>query len=100
MKTLGISKPHTGVYNAAETRVFDTATPDWFVDTYKIRDFVLTVGLVETRKNQLMLLHALRDTGLPLVVVGRNYDRNYLRLCQRHAPRGTLFIEHLSHDKL
>ena len=100
VKTLGVSKPHTVVYNAAETRVFDTATPDWFVDTYKVRDFVLTVGLVEARKNQLMLLHALRDTGLPLVVVGRNYDRNYLRLCQRHAPRGTLFIEHLSHDKL
>ena len=99
-KTLGVSLPHTVVYNAAETRVFDTATPDWFVDTYKIRDFVLTVGLVEPRKNQLMLLHALRDTGLPVVVVGRNYDRNYLRLCQRQAPRGTLFIEHLSHEKL
>ncbi len=99
-KTLGVSLPHTVVYNAAETRVFDTATADWFVDTYKVRDFVLTVGLVEPRKNQLMLLHALRDAGLPVVVVGRNYDRNYLRLCQRQAPRGTLFIEHLSHEKL
>ncbi len=99
-KTLGVSLPHTVVFNAAETRVFDMATPDWFVDTYKVRDFVLTVGLVEVRKNQLMLLHALRDTGLPVVVVGRNYDRAYLRMCQKHAPRGTLFIEHLSHEKL
>ena len=33
-----------------------------------------------------MLLQALRGTRLPAVVVGRNYDRNYLRLCRDAAP--------------
>lgn len=99
-QTLGVSMPHTLVFNCAEPQVFDSATPYWFIDKYKVRNFVLTVGLVEARKNQLMLLHALRDTGLPVVVVGRNYDRNYLRLCRRHAGPKTLFIEHLPHEHL
>lgn len=99
-RTLGVSLPHTLIFNGAETSVFDRATPDWFVNQYKVRDFVLTVGLVEPRKNQLMLLHALRDTGLPVVVVGRNYDRRYLRLCRKHADKNALFIEHLPHEQL
>jgi GT2 family glycosyltransferase len=99
-RTLGVTLPHTLVFNGAETTLFDRATPDWFVEQYKVRDFVLTVGLVEPRKNQLMLLHALRDTGLPVVVVGRNYDRNYLRLCRRYGGRKAIFIEHLPHEHL
>ncbi len=99
-ETLGVSMPHTLVFNGAETGLFDSATPDWFIENYKVRDFVLTVGLIEARKNQLMLLHSLRDTGLPVVVVGRNYDRNYLRLCRRHAGPRAIFIEHLPHEHL
>lgn len=99
-QTLGVSKPYTLVFNGAEPHIFDSATPDWFIENYKVRDFVLTVGLIEPRKNQLMLLHALRDTELPVVVVGRNYDRNYLRLCRRHAGPRTIFIEHLPHEHL
>jgi GT2 family glycosyltransferase/glycosyltransferase involved in cell wall biosynthesis len=99
-KIHGIEKPFTLVYNGAETAVFDRATPDWFVNEYGLRDFVLTVGLVEPRKNQLMLLHALRDAGLPIVVVGRHYDLAYYRLCRRYAPKGTVFIDHLPHEQL
>jgi glycosyltransferase involved in cell wall biosynthesis len=99
-KIHGIEKPFTLVYNGAETAVFDRATPDWFVNEYGLREFVLTVGLVEPRKNQLMLLHALRDAGLPIVVVGRHYDLAYYRLCRRYAPKGTVFIDHLPHEQL
>jgi len=99
-KTHGIEKPYTVVHNGAETTVFDEATPDWFVGQYGLKDFVLTVGLVEPRKNQLLLLHALRDAGLPIVVVGRHYDRLYYQLCRRHAPPGTIFIDHLPHEQL
>ncbi|MBI1849946.1 MAG: glycosyltransferase [Planctomycetes bacterium] len=98
--TLGVTKPYTLVTNAAEPGIFEAATPDAFVRAHGVRDFVVTVGLVEQRKNQLMLLYALRRTGLPVVVIGRNYDRNYLRLCREFAPPKTLFIEHLPHDML
>ena len=99
-QTLGIVRPFAVVRNTAEPRVFETATKDWFIDKYHVKDFVLTVGLVEPRKNQLMLLYALRNTKLPVVVVGRNYDRNYLRLCRKFAPPNTLFIEHMPHELL
>lgn len=97
---LGVERPYTIVRNGAETSVFTSATPDRFVARFGKRDFVLTVGLVEQRKNQLMLLHALRDTGLPIVVIGRHWDRAYYRLCRRFAPPGALFIDHLPHDEL
>jgi GT2 family glycosyltransferase/glycosyltransferase involved in cell wall biosynthesis len=99
-KVHGIEPPATLVHNGAETAVFDQATPDWFVQTHKVKDFVLIVGLVEPRKNQLMLLHALRDTGLTVVVVGRHYDHAYYQLCRKFAAPGTLFIDHLPHEQL
>jgi GT2 family glycosyltransferase/glycosyltransferase involved in cell wall biosynthesis len=98
--TLRVKKPYSLVTNAAEPAIFESATPDAFVAAYGMRDFVITVGLVEARKNQLMLLYALRKAGLPAVVVGRNYDRNYLRLCKEFAPKKALFIEHLPHAML
>lgn len=99
-RTLGVSRPYRVIYNGAEAAVFDEASPEPFVKKYGLRDFVITVGLVENRKNQLMLLHALKDSGIPLVVVGRNYDRRYLSLCRQHGPADTLFIEHLPHAEL
>ena len=99
-QTLKVQKPFNVVPNGAEIEVFENAKPDWFVKKYKIRDFVLMVGLVEARKNQLMLLHALKDEGVPVVIVGRNYDPTYLRLCHKYAPDKTLFIDHLPHEQL
>jgi len=98
--TLGVKKPYTVVRNGAEHEVFLKADPAWFEAEYGIKDFVLTVGLVEPRKNQLMLLRAVRQLGLPMVVVGRHYDPWYMNLCKRQAPAGTLFIEHLPHELL
>lgn len=98
--TLGIELPHTLVPNGAEHAVFDQATPDDFIRDYGVRDFVLVVGLVEPRKNQLMLLHALKDAGLPVVVIGRHYDLGYYKLCREYAPKNTLFIDHLPHEQL
>ena len=99
-KTLGVEMNHTVIYNAAEAAVFDQASPDWFIKQYGVKDFVITVGLVEPRKNQLMLLHALRESGIPIVVVGRHYDRRYYQLCRKFAPKGTIFIDHMPHEQL
>jgi GT2 family glycosyltransferase/glycosyltransferase involved in cell wall biosynthesis len=99
-QTLGWTLPSTIVHNAAEPSVFEKADRKWFLENYGLENFVLTVGLVENRKNQLMLLHALKDTRIPVVVIGRNYDRNYLRLCREHGGPRTVFIEHLPHERL
>lgn len=92
--------PYTIVRNAAEAAIFDKADPKWFIDKYRVKDFVLTVGLVEPRKNQLLLLFALRKTNLPVVVVGRYYDLDYRELCRRWAGEQTIFIDHLPHELL
>ncbi|MEQ8767264.1 MAG: glycosyltransferase [Planctomycetota bacterium] len=99
-KTLEMSLPYTVVRNAAEPAVFDAATPDAFVQKYGVEDFVITVGLVENRKNQALLLYAMRSLGIPVVVVGRHYDPYYMRVCRDIAPKNTLFIEHMPHEML
>src|SRR5260221_13343538 len=41
-QTLGEEKPYTLVFNGAETSVFQSATADWVVQNFKLKDFVLT----------------------------------------------------------
>jgi len=70
-----------------------------FAATYGVRDFVLCVGRLETRKNQLMLLEALRDDPCPVVLVGGRFTYNpqYAALCRGLHRRGpTLVLDHLA----
>lgn len=99
---LNVHKPFTIVPNCADPGVFAKADPTWFVGRYGLRDFVISVGHIEGRKNQLMLLYALRGTGLPVVVVGAPHrsDPPYFDLCRQYAPEGTLFISQLSQPEL
>jgi|GEM_PF-824604 glycosyltransferase involved in cell wall biosynthesis len=99
---LNVHKPFTIVPNCADPGVFAGADPAGFVARYGLRDFVISVGHIEGRKNQLMLLYALRGTGLPVVVVGAPHrsDPAYFDLCRQYAPAGTLFISQLSQPEL
>jgi glycosyltransferase involved in cell wall biosynthesis len=86
-------------FGADHLRVEADATTDHFARTYGVRDFVLCVGRLEPRKNQLMLLEALRDDPRPVVLVGgrSSYSPAYGRLCRRFRRRGpTLVLERLS----
>ncbi len=76
------------------------ASPEPFVARYGTRDFVLVTGRVEPRKNQLMLLLALREAGLPVVVAGAQVHQGYLDLCRRVAPPETNFVGRLEPDML
>ena len=62
------------------------------------RDYVLAVGAVQHRKNQLAALAAAREVGLPLVVVGPERDAAIARkLRERGATlRGHIPIEELA----
>lgn len=99
---LNVHKPFTIVPNCADPEVFAGADPTGFTARYGLRDFVISVGHFEGRKNQLMLLYALRDTGLPIVLVGAAHrsDPAYFDLCRQYAPEGTLFISQLSQSEL
>ena len=99
--TLGLTDiPMTVVPNAVLPERFLGASPEPFQSAYGHRDFILCAGRLEPRKNQIMLIWALRDTDLPLVIVGRHSKRDYADLCRRWAGPNVHFIPELSPQML
>ena len=76
------------VPNPVEPGLYVNATPDLFQQAYGLQDYVLCVGRLEARKNQITLLHALRDSGLKLVLVGHAANPEYERLLRSVAGPG------------
>lgn len=66
-----------------------------FKQTYKLGDYLLSVGIIEERKNQLSAIHALRDADIPLVFVGDYRDRTYYEACVKAAPSHFKFLPYL-----
>lgn len=63
--------------------------------------FILNVGTIEERKNLLNVVKALKDTNIPLVVVGKKtkYFRKVEQFVQQHKIR-VQFLEGVSMDEL
>jgi polysaccharide pyruvyl transferase WcaK-like protein/glycosyltransferase involved in cell wall biosynthesis len=98
--TFGLDLSRSIVVPNGVRETFFGATPDLFVSKYGLRDFVLCVGRVETKKNQLSLIAALRGEGIPLVIVGRPNPQAYYDLCRRYADGNVHFMESLSEEEL
>lgn len=88
------------VPNAVSPERFIHATPDAFIERFGLRDFVLCAARIEPFKNQLMLIWALRDTGIPLVLVGSISDAQYGALCRRWAGENVRFVGEIPPDLL
>lgn len=74
-----------------------------FVEEYGIKDFILCVGRLESRKNQLMLQLALENSTLPVVFAsgGFTYQPKYANAVRSFKRAGkTLVLEQLSPDML
>lgn len=74
-----------------------------FERTYGVRDFVLCVGRLESRKNQLMLLKALEDSELTVVLAagGFSYQPEYEQAVRAFKRRGnTIILDRLSVEML
>jgi len=64
-----------------------------FAERYGLEDFILCVGRLESRKNQLMLLHALRDDKTPVVLVGsRTVQPEYEAWCRSVSRAGPTLV--------
>ena len=77
--------------------------PSRFEQTYGVKGFVLCVGRIESRKNQLMLLKALEDSELPIVLVGGgfSYQPEYDRAVRNFQRRGqTIILDRLNEQML
>lgn len=66
-----------------------------FKQTYKLGDYLLSVGIIEQRKNQLAAIHALCDSKIPLVFIGDYRDRAYYEACVKAAPPHFKFLPYL-----
>lgn len=87
------------VPNGADPRFAD-ADPSLFRRRFRGGDFVLCVGRIEPRKNQLGLIRALADSPLRLVIVGDAVPEHeaYADRCRRAAGANVSFLPRLAHD--
>ncbi len=58
---------------------------------------ILCAARVETRKNQAMLLYALRGLDVPITLLGEEYDPDYSALCRRFAGSNVRFVSQVAH---
>jgi glycosyltransferase involved in cell wall biosynthesis len=75
-----------------------SAGPEAFGKAFGLKDFILCVGRLEVRKNQLALLAALEDEDVPLVFVdgGVSFSPEYAEYCRKFRRRGpTVFTGRL-----
>ena len=82
----------TIVPNPVEPGLYRGASPQLFEQTYGVRDYILCVGRLEARKNQITLLHALRDSGMPLVLIGHATNPDYDKLLRSVAGPNATFV--------
>ena len=78
-------------------------TAQLFISRYGLRDFVLCVGRLESRKNQLMLLKALENEDVPVVFVsgGFTYQPEYAAAIRGFRRKGrTLVLDRLEPEML
>jgi glycosyltransferase involved in cell wall biosynthesis len=62
-------------------------------DTGHARDYILSVGAIQARKNQLAALAAARDVGLPLVVAGPRRDEVLAAELKRRGARVEGYVD-------
>jgi glycosyltransferase involved in cell wall biosynthesis/Tfp pilus assembly protein PilF len=77
--------------------------PELFERQYGVKDFVLCVGRIESRKNQLMLLKALEDSDLTVVLAGGgfSYQPEYEAAVRAFKRKGrTIVLDRVTPDML
>lgn len=69
---------------------------DLFVKKYGLRNFVISVGRIEPKKNQLGLIDALRDSRIPLIFIGNTnpYHKSYISTFFKKI-KGNFYIRYL-----
>ncbi len=81
---------------------FAEAMPENFVTEYGFRDFVLCVGRIEPRKNQLNMVRALSGIQAPVVFIGDYvpHYKAYYDHCRKEAGKNIHFLGPLPHHTL
>jgi len=90
----------TTIYNAVDNLFFESINPALFREQFNITaPFILNVGNIEPRKNQLNLIRAMKEfPELKLVMIGHQRDPDYAKACFVEAGEQLHYIEPLAHD--
>jgi glycosyltransferase involved in cell wall biosynthesis len=97
-------KPFKVVSNSVDLDFFRPSTYKDDEDIEYLRNlgdpFIVTVGRIEPRKNQVMLLEALKGLGHrpPVLFIGQNSDEYYYNMCK--GVGGFMYLDHATHKKL
>lgn len=87
------------IFNGVDRR-FTKGNPEYFRSKMGLDKFILSVGRIEPRKNQLRLIRASQTFKYPLVLIGdpvSGYEE-YYETCRREATSTTRFIKGFSHE--
>ena len=97
-RDLGVSTPIHPVPNGVDPDLFLIPSPTPFEE----RTYVLYVGRIEPHKNQLGLIRALQDSGLSLVIAGKDHPDHgdYAEACRRAGSGWVRFAGPVSDAEL
>lgn len=91
----------TPIVNGVNEIFFEPAQAEVFREKFKLHaPFVLCMGNIEARKNQLKLIEALTGSGLHLVLAGQEREAEYAARCRRLADDTVHFTGALEHGSL
>jgi glycosyltransferase involved in cell wall biosynthesis len=86
------------IVNGVDDIFFQPVDPEIFKEQFGIEEpFVLCMGNIEERKNQLRLIEALAGTGLRLVLAGQVREADYAEQCRRIADNTVYFVGKLEY---
>jgi glycosyltransferase involved in cell wall biosynthesis len=87
------------VLNGVDDLFFDPVPPHRFRDTFNLTGpFVLNVGNIEPRKNQLALIRAMKQMPeLQLVLIGHERDPAYAQACREEGGEQVKFLGPIAH---
>jgi glycosyltransferase involved in cell wall biosynthesis len=71
-----------------------------FKSLYRLGDYILWVGIIEERKNQLTAIRALKDIEIPIIFIGNHRDDEYYLMCKREAPSHFRFLPFMQTSSL
>lgn len=100
LKAFKLSQQNCVIVPNGINKTFAFANPKLFENKYGIKDFILNVGSIEQRKNQLNLIKAVTKLQYKLVIIGQatTSNQNYFEECRAMAGDNVIFIGPLAYE--
>ncbi len=99
-RLFGIDKERMHIIPNCVDKSFEYGDKYTFASKYKLENFILSVGRIEPRKNQLNLIKAMRQFSKRLAIIGNTVSDylDYYNECKRQAGQNVIFIEGIKHN--